>query len=76
MRLPQDDGGKGIGIMKRAFTVLELLVVIAIIAILAALLLPVLHRAQRAARYIRQYVEGLQKYVIAPPFEAWEVELL
>lgn len=39
--------------MKRAFTIVELLIVIAIISILAALLFPVINKAEGAARRTR-----------------------
>jgi general secretion pathway protein G len=55
--------------MRRAFTLIEMLVVIAIIAVLAALLLPVLARARRQAcrtqciSQMKQIAMAIQEYV-------------
>ena len=50
--------------MRRAFTLLELLVVMAIISVLAALLLPTLARSKESARKI-QCINNLRELGIA-----------
>ncbi|MDD2710977.1 MAG: DUF1559 domain-containing protein [Verrucomicrobiae bacterium] len=68
-------GTKNIGVMKMAFTLTELLVVLVILSVLAALLSPALKKARESARSIqcvnnlRQMGLGLESYLQA--YDGW-----